>query len=253
LLHDAYAALDAVGAIDSSDADRLVQLGVRESAIEITGDTRYDQVWERASSVDRAQPPLRALTSVQPTVVAGSTWPADEAVLLPAFAQLLRSTPDLRLLIAPHEPTPAHLDPIMEWARSINRSVANLSDTMASAADIVVVDRTGVLGDLYALASIAYVGGGFHGAGLHSVIEPAAFGAPVIFGPRHQMSRDAGLLLSSGGAMSVSGERALVTTATRWLKDEALRREAGESARALVRDGLGAADRAFILVERLLA
>jgi 3-deoxy-D-manno-octulosonic-acid transferase len=252
LLHDAYASLDAVGAIDRTDADRLVELGVRQSAIEITGDTRYDQVWERATSVDRAQPELRALLSTRPTIVAGSTWPADEAVLLSAFAQLVRSSPDLRLIIAPHEPTPAHLEPIMHWARRNGISAATLSDPMGSASDVVIVDRMGVLGDLYSLASVAYVGGGFHSAGLHSVIEPAAFGAPVLFGPRYQMSRDAKLLLQNGGAITVADERGFVTTATRWLKDDQARKEAGDSARTLVREGIGAADRGFALVERLL-
>ena len=124
---------------------------------------------------------------------------------------------------------------------------------MASAADVVIVDRVGVLGDLYSLASVAYIGGGFHSAGLHSVLEPAAFGAPVLFGPRYRMSRDAMLLLENGGAISVADERALVTTVTRWLKDGDKRKEAGESARTLVREGLGAADRAFDLVARLLS
>lgn len=256
LLHDAYASLDAVGAVDPTDADRLVALGVRQSAIEITGDTRYDQVWARASTErarrDASQPELRALVSTRPTIVAGSTWPADEAVLLPAFAQMLRSSPELRLIIAPHEPTPAHLEPILQWARRARISVATLSDTMASAADVVIVDRMGVLGDLYSVASIAYVGGGFHSAGLHSVLEPAAFGAPVLFGPRYQMSRDATLLLRTGGAVSVADERALVTTVTRWLKDHDKRKEAGDSARALVKEGLGAADRAFELIQRLI-
>ena len=252
VLHDAYASLDAVGAIDATDADRLVELGVRQSAIEITGDTRYDQVWQRATSVDRTPPELRALTSPRPTIVAGSTWPSDEAVLLPAFTLLRRSTPDLRLIIAPHEPTAAHLDSITQWAQRAGISAAPLSNTMATAADVIVVDRVGVLGDLYSLASVAYVGGGFHSAGLHSVIEPAAFGAPVLFGPRYQMSRDARLLLQNGGAISVANERAFVTTATRWVKDDRARTEAGDCARTVVREGLGAADRAFALVDRLL-
>lgn len=257
LLHDAYAALDAVGAVDGSDADRLIELGVRQSAIEVTGDTRYDQVWELAVSVGlvqggRARPELRALTSKRPSIVAGSTWPADEAVLLPAFAQLHRSSPDLRLVIAPHEPTAAHVDPIIRWAQGAGISAARLSDTKAGSADVVIIDRTGVLGDLYSLASVAFVGGGFHGAGLHSVLEPAAFGAPVIVGPRYQMSRDARLLIKSGGAISVVDERALLTTMAQWLKDDDQRKEAGDTARNFVRDGLGAADRAFALVDRLI-
>lgn len=253
LLRDAYASLDAVGAIDAADADRLLRLGVRQSVIEVTGDTRYDQVWQRAKAVDRTRADLRGLVSDRPTIVAGSTWPADESVLLPAFAQLLRSSPDLRLIIAPHEATPSHLDPIIKWAKGVGISVALMSDTMSAAADVVVVDRMGVLGDLYTFASIAYVGGGFHSAGLHSVLEPAAFGAPVLFGPRHQMSRDALLLLENGGGISVADGRSFVTTVTRWLKDPDRRQSAGESAKALVREGVGAADRAFALVETLLS
>lgn len=84
LLLDAYASLDAVGAIDAGDAERLVALGVRADAITVTGDTRYDQVWERAMHVDRSSELLAPLVSERPTLVAGSTWPSDEAVLLPA-------------------------------------------------------------------------------------------------------------------------------------------------------------------------
>ena len=252
LLHDAYASLDAVGAIDAAHADRLVELGVRRDVIEVTGDTRYDQVWERAANAPSNGALLDPLRSDRPTIVAGSTWPADEAVLLPAFTHLLRSTPELRLIIAPHEPTAAHLAPIYAWAKRAGISVAALSDTMASAADVVVVNRVGVLGDLYALATISYVGGGFHGSGLHSVLEPASFASPVIVGPRHEMSRDARLLLGADGAATVSDERVFVSSVTRWLRDSGRRREIGDNARSVVREGLGAADRSFGLVARLL-
>ena len=67
-----------------------------------------------------------------------------------------------------------------------------------------LVDRIGVLGELYALATAAFVGGGFHAAGLHSVLEPAAFGAPVLFGPRYAKSRDAKLLLACGGGATAA-------------------------------------------------
>jgi 3-deoxy-D-manno-octulosonic-acid transferase len=252
LLRDAYASLDAVGAIDTADADRLIALGVRRAVIEVTGDAGYDQVWDRAASVRRDQPPIGALVSERPTIVAGSTWPADETVLLGAFAQLRRSTPDLRLIIAPHEPSAAHVLPLLEWAAREHITAVMLSDPRSDAADVVVVDRVGVLGDLYALAGVAYVGGGFHGAGLHSVIEPAAFGAPVVFGPRHQMSRDALLLTASGGGLSVSDERAFVTALSRWLKNPDARTAAGDCARQVVRAGLGAADRSFAIVDKVL-
>jgi 3-deoxy-D-manno-octulosonic-acid transferase len=252
MLRDAYARLDAVGAIDAEDAERLAELGVRRDVIEVTGDTRYDQVWARAAAVDLSSALLAPLTSARPTLVAGSTWPADEKVLLAAWLALRREVPEARLLIAPHEPTPAHLLPIQRWAEEARLSHGRLGSAEASRADVVVVDRVGVLGDLYALATVAFVGGGFHAAGLHSVIEPAAFGAPVIFGPRWSMSRDAGLLLRMEGAATVSGAAEMATRLAGWMESSIDRRTAGERAQALVRAGLGAADRSVALVARLL-
>jgi len=252
VLREAYGALDAVGAIDDADAERLVQLGVRPDVIVVTGDTRYDQVWERAQRADRGSPLLWRLASPRATLVAGSTWPADESVLLPAFSAAHRTLPELRLIIAPHEPTTAHLHPIEEWARGEGLTVARLDDALAGTADVVLVDRVGVLGDLYALAHVAFVGGGFHDAGLHSVLEPASFGAPVLFGPRHANSRDAGLLIARRGGVAVADTAELERQLNRWFTDTALLRESGDYARALVRSGIGAAERSGGLVGRLL-
>lgn len=252
LLRDAYAVLEVVGAIDDADADRLVQLGVRSNVIVVTGDTRYDQVWSRAQRVDRRSPMLERFRSSRPTIVAGSTWPADEAVLLPAFETLRRGGTTARLVIAPHEPTVNAVARVIQWAASAGLTIARLDDVTAGAADVVVIDRIGVLGELYALADIAFVGGGFHSAGLHSVLEPAAFGAPVLFGPQHENSRDAALLAQRGGGASVSSETDVVRRVRGWIVDPAARREAGDYARALVRSGLGAAERSFELVNRLL-
>ena len=251
LLRDAYATLDRVGAIDPADADRLVDLGVRADTIVITGDTRYDQVWARARNVDPHSALLTRLATARLTIVAGSTWPADEAALLPAFVAVRHEVPDARLIIAPHEPTAGHLEPIERWAAREALQLHRLGDATAESA-VVLVDRVGVLGDLYALADIAFVGGGFHDAGLHSVLEPAAFGAPVLFGPRHAMSRDAGLLIARGGARSASDLQTLADALISWSTDGVARETAGEHALATVRDGLGAAARSLAVVEALL-
>lgn len=257
LLHDAYHALDAVGAIDEANGERLVELGVRRDALHITGDTRFDQVWERAQRVNRESPLLQTLASHRPTLVAGSTWPADEAVLLPAWDRVRAAQPDARLIIAPHEPTAAHNAPIISWAAARGLTLSTLSAIEADIpstkdVDVVLVDRVGVLGDLYALATTAFVGGGFHSAGLHSVIEPAAYGVPVLFGPRHDMSREAGLLLTAGGAASPVDIASLTTVLREWLPDNA-GQPAGAQARAVVEHELGATARALVLIERALA
>lgn len=258
LLQDAYAAMSLVGVIDASHGARLVELGVPVDRIHHTGDTRFDQVWERAQRVDCASPLLRATASDRPTLVAGSTWPADDAVLLPAWRAFVSGQPAARLIIAPHEPTAAHLAPIITWAREASLRVATLGDVEsrhgADAPDVIVVDRVGVLGDLYAHATAAFVGGGFHQAGLHSVIEPAAFGAPVLFGPGHHMSREAGLLLERRGARSVKSAADLTHVLHTWLDTtHTTGREAGEAARALVQAERGATARSVALVRDVLS
>ncbi len=253
LLRDAYARLDAVGAITDADAERLRALGVRRQALRITGDTRYDQVWARAERVDRTAMPLAALmTPRRPTLVAGSTWPSDERVVLAGWAALRGRFPSLRLVLAPHEPTPAHLEPVEQWASTRGYRCVRLDAPDCSSADVVLVDRVGVLGVLYAAADVAFVGGGFHTAGLHSVVEPAAFGAPVVFGPHHQSSADAERLLAAGGARVAADDVTIATIIGTWLADDAARRDAGARARQVVESGLGATDRSVEMIEELL-
>ena len=115
LLRDAYARLDRVGAISADDAERLVALGVPAARVTVTGDTRFDQVWARAARADVNGALLAPLRSDRPTLVAGSTWPADEKPLLDAWSTLREYLPESRLIIAPHEPTAAHLEPIERW------------------------------------------------------------------------------------------------------------------------------------------
>ena len=252
LLRDAYAALDAVGAVDSYSAERLIGLGVRPGRITITGDTRADQVAERASRVDTAGALLLPLTNARPTLVAGSTWPSDEERLFDAWPAVRAQVPGARLIIAPHEPSEESVVGIERLARRATVTVARLGASGHGTADVVVVDRVGVLGDLYALATVAFVGGGFHTAGLHSVLEPAAFGIPVLFGPRHQTNRDGANLIACGGGASVQDSSALAARLVAWLSDSASREASGRLARAFVRSGVGAAGRTLGLIEALL-
>jgi 3-deoxy-D-manno-octulosonic-acid transferase len=130
--------------------------------------------------------------------------------------------------------------------------LATIDARDASDADVVLIDRFGILGDLYALADVAYVGGGFHSAGLHSVLEPAAFGAPVLFGPRNDMSADAAKLIEAGGGAAITGSVDLSLRLADWLGSTSAREAAGEVARSVVQAGTGAAERSFALVSSLL-
>jgi 3-deoxy-D-manno-octulosonic-acid transferase len=250
LLGDAYRALASIGAIDAKDAAHFQELGVAANRIQVTGDTRYDQVWKRAQL---PRPPIvQRLSSSRPTLVAGSTWPSDESHLLASWVRIRDKIPDARLIIAPHELTRAHLASITKWARASSLSIATIDDPAVADADVALVDRFGVLGDVYGLADVAYVGGAFHSAGIHSVLEPAAFGAPVVFGPQHTQSRDAANLIAVGGGASVRGDAELTLRLSEWLGSAPARDAAGAAARSMVQEGTGAAERSFALVTALL-
>jgi len=255
----AYEALDRIGTISDDDGKRLEQLGARPEVIAVTGDTRYDSVAERAERLDRTREPLLRLGEVGAstfTIVAGSTWPSDEAVLLPAFADLLVQLPTARLLLAPHEPNPDHLAGIAQRLHhlKLSRPVRLSQLEHAKPGPVIVVDRVGILADLYALADTAFVGGGFHRAGLHSVLEPAVFGVPIAIGPHWQMSRDAGLLLERGGAVALPGDarHPLHSQWLVWHHDAEARRKAGAAAKAVVAEGRGASERTTALVRELV-
>ena len=268
LLGPAYAALDRVGAIDESDAAALERTGVPRARLTVTGDTRHDAAHARIAALAADAPHLAALRrgpDRRPLVVAGSTWPSDERVLMPALRAAQRAGARFRLVIAPHEPTPEHLaaldgkldycmPPEMRRVRlssllaSGNREPPTTGNVASGNWDAVVVDVVGILAELYTAGTVAYVGGGFHGKGLHSVIEPAAAGVPVLFGPRWHGSRDARLLLEAGAARSARDRRELAAAFTDWLTNEAARASAAQAARAVVERGRGAADRSVQLV-----
>src|SRR5437667_5212513 len=256
----AYRALDRIGTISEADGRRLEQLGARRSALQVTGDTLYDCEAEQSERIDRTRDPFARL-AIAPagtfTIVAGSTWPADEAVVLPAFVDLLAQVPSARLVLAPHEPNPDHLAGIAQAAKRVGlpRPVRLSQVEHTSSAPVIVVDRGGILADLYALADVAVVGGGYHRAGLHSALDPAVFGVPVAVGPHWQMSRDATLLIERGGAVALSadGRHQLHSQWLVWHHDPGARAKAGAAGKRLVREGRGAAERTTALVKKLVA
>lgn len=253
-LRPGYAALRAAGAVSAADAERLVTLGTPAERIEVLGDPRFDSVLSVIDAVEPGDPALR-FKAGSPVLVAGSTWPADEALLLRAFAEVRRVHPESRLILAPHEPTPRHLVGIRAGARRWALPDPVTLDEAAPDAPFVLVDRVGVLARLYGAGAMAYVGGGFGTAGLHSVLEPAGWAVPVAFGPRWQNSREAGVLLEAAAAEVLDlpdPARQLAAWWSRMLAERGDREQAGRAAAMVIDAGRGAAVRQAEMVERLV-
>jgi 3-deoxy-D-manno-octulosonic-acid transferase len=248
-----YAALDLVAAISAEDAGRLVQLGANRERIVVTGDPRVDAVLETVTEVGRESLGARGQFD-QNLLVAGSTWPEDEAILLDALMIVRRTFPDARLRIVPHEPTADHIAGLATRARSRGLSVANWDGDIRETAAVSIVARMGVLTALYATGAVAYVGGGFGERGIHSVLEPAGWHRPVIIGPNDRGVRDARLLASAGGLFRLPREAPAASLARQWggwLEHPSERDVAGQLAGEALAGDRGAAMRSAELLAAL--
>ncbi len=258
LLTPGYRAVAAAAAISSEDATRVARLGVAPERIQVLGDPRFDSVMERVQGV-RPEDPLLRFGHGAPTLVAGSTWPADDSVLLRAFAAVRRRHAVARLILVPHEPTDAQVEAIARGAVAADLPPPERLSVTAGPVPLLVVDRVGALATLYGAGTMAYVGGGFGRAGLHSVLEPAAWAVPVVFGPRWGDSRDAGLLLAGGGgtALAHHGNRRAATALEQqwsgWITDEIGRHAQGGRARDVVQSGLGASESSALMLVELIS
>ncbi len=258
LIQPGYEAVAAAAAISTDDRARLVRLGVPSERIRIVGDPRFDSV---AAKVRQARPndPLLRFGRGAPTMVAGSTWPADEAVLLRAFAEVRRAHREARLILVPHEPGDVHLRSIEERAAELDLPAPVRLSLAKEAAPLLLVDGVGLLAMLYGAGSTAYVGGGFGRAGLHSVLEPAAWSLPVAFGPRWGNSRDAMLLLEGRGGTALASadpSKAAEELQERWgdwIRNDAGRKAQGQRARGVVEGGLGASVRSAEMLLELIS
>jgi len=254
LLRRAYRALDAVGAVSADDGSRLETLGVCAAAIRVTGDAAFDEAVRRLEKVGRS--PLR-LPSRRPGVirlVAGSTWPEDEELLIEAAADLAA----LELVLVPHEPSPAAVERLREACAARFRRPPRLYNELDTEETVsagphapspLIVDAVGLLAELYAEGDIAYVGGAQAGTGLHSVVEPAAAGLPVLFGPLHDR-REATELLAAGAAREVDPTSIYATLVS--LFDHARRRRMGQASLDYVAAHIGAGRAGADLVIELL-
>ena len=257
LLGNCFARLRWAGAIAEPDAHRLGLMGVPADRVVVSGDPGIDSAARRAGMSDPATGYLRPFHSdPRPTLVAGSTWEPDEEVLIPACSALRESVHDVRVILAPHEPTERRLGQLRARFLQMGWSPATLSDVEGQGdvggADVILVDRVGVLAHLYTVGTVAYVGGGFHRHGLHSVLEPAAARIPVAFGPNHSNSAAAESLLERSGAREVSSPQELTRVLVAWLNNEAHRAGAAEAAFGYIEEHTGAARRTVSALTEIL-
>lgn len=177
---------DEISCVSEADLQNVKALGVKPR-LSVLGDTRYDQVRFR---LDHPKELPEVLKPERPCLVAGSTWPQDEDVLLPGLKSLL-SENRLQLILVPHEPTPTHLTDLKRQLQELGLTYALYSEQRRwNEKHVLLVDRVGVLAELYLWADFAFVGGSFRRT-VHSVMEALGAGCMTFVGPKHTNNREA--------------------------------------------------------------
>jgi 3-deoxy-D-manno-octulosonic-acid transferase len=237
---DLYARLAAILAATDDDLAALRSLVPGHPALRMGGDPGMETVLRRLD--ETPLPSYPAGTDSQPVLVAGSTWPPDEALLHSALRAVRRELPGLRLVLAPHEPLDERLAALEAlWRDAGTERLTRFEARPAAPPPVLLVDRVGRLAGLYRLGTLAYVGGAFT-TGVHNVAEPAAAGLPVLFGPRYRNSAAARLLLEGGLATVVPDAASLAAALLSLLKSPAHCASLGRQARARIESLASAAE-----------
>ncbi len=235
-----YEAMDLILVISDSDRDHYRKLAPAEKIL-LVGDSKFDQVIFRSEeSRKKVLIPPRILQNRR-ILVAGSTWPADEHHLVPAIKNLADKYPDFLAIVCPHEPTTRHIEQLKRELQPLKVCLYSQL-AMYHREPVLVIDSVGMLANLYSLADAAFVGGGFK-QNVHNVLEPAAYGIPVLFGPINENSSEAQLLLRNGAAKVVRSDADIFAQLNKMFTLPEYRSQMGNSARQIVNTNSGATER----------
>ena len=187
----------------------LAKYGIDQASV--VGDTRFDRVrtvmaQAQTANAERLAPIREFTAGCERVIVAGSSWPQDERLLV----QYVENHPEVKLILVPHEIDEKHMHFIFNLLQG---RCVRYSDVRCQNSDVIrrslmqhmnvmVIDTIGLLSSIYQVCQVAYIGGGF-GVGIHNTIEAAVYGVPVSFGPNYSHFREAKGLIAAGGARSI--------------------------------------------------
>ena len=204
--------------------------------VKVSGDTRFDRVvsiLERDNSLDF----IEQFKNNKTTIVIGSSWPKDEALLVNYINQ---SSDDVKFIIAPHN---IKSEQIQELKNAITKKTILFSEkdnVDLSNSNVFIIDTIGILTKIYSYSDIAYVGGGFGNPGVHNILEPATFRVPVVIGPNYSHFAEATALVNMEGCISIQNQTQLNEAFDLLLQNEDERLEKGHICSTFVQMNKGA-------------
>lgn len=212
LARGAYSLFTSLFLRDEEDRERLSRIGVEKEKLFVMGDAKVDALLARRNEAARDRLAEELGEPERPIFVAGSTHTGEDEKVIAAFAELRKEHPEARLVVAPRHPERAAavaslVPPELKLAMFSN---------LTAGWDVLIIDRIGVLFDLYGTARAAFVGGSFADKGGQNILEPFSWGVPVQYGPHMEdFAQASRAFLAMGAASQVADERGLARV---WLE-----------------------------------
>lgn len=252
LVEKALRRVSFLGAQSEADAQRFIELGVRNEHARVTGNLKFDL--EIPADVGRQARALRETWGPgRPVLAAGSTHEGDEIILIDAFRRVLERHPDALLVLAPRYPERFSAAADIAGSRGLRVQRHSESSEAPGDAQCLIADTMGELLGFYAAADVAFIGGTLSTVGGHNPLEAAALGRPLLLGPHtSHIGEPARMLLDAGAALTVTDSESLAATWLELIENPARAGRSGGAGQALVQRERGALDRTVEAAASLL-
>ena len=193
--------------------------------VTVAGDTRYDRVSDQLLQ-DNTLPFIEQFKDGKLGVVIGSSWPEDESLFINYINR--SESKNIKFIIAPHNIKSHQIE---QFVKQLNKKTVLFSEKdnkNLPEFDVFIVDTIGILSKIYSYADIAYVGGAMGSTGLHNILEPAAFGVPVIIGKNYKKFPEAFQMIDNGGVISIKNQQELYQILDKLIENPQKRKELGQ-------------------------
>jgi len=243
--------LSFIAAQSVADAERFITLGADAKKVQVTGSVKFDLTLTEEIKTEARL--LRRQWSGRPCLIAASTHQGEEDSVLAAFRKIKQAYPDALLIIVPRHPQ--RFDRVAEEIKSCGFSLVRRSQGQVLTAEneVLLADTMGELLMLYACADVAFVGGSLVSQGGHNVLEPAAWGLPVLSGPHlFNFQTISDLLVTAGGLQLVKDSDALAAQVIQLFSHPEQAKAMGQKAEAVVRQNRGALAKQLQLIQKFL-
>ncbi len=233
--------------VSQNDMENFKKMGIKSGVLEVVGDTRYDRVFKKSIEAKEKQLVKPEITRNKKVLILGSSWEADEEVILPAVVKLFEKDENVMLILAPHEPSVLRLEKLEHYFANNYDTIRFSHLNNFTNERIILIDSIGILLSLYNYADVVFVGGSFK-QGIHNILEPAVYGVPIFFGPKIENSYEAQLLVKKGGAVVTANKKQAYKFLRKVFSDENKRKTMGKISKEFVQSNVGATIR---IIERL--